>query len=110
MAAKKEEIENYDFVNKPTHYNGHTLLAETNHGKEIVVYETIDLIESELNRRKEVLNPDEIHSFGDAIKYVDRMGEKPEEGKTVRQKMAEDALKTAWYFTRMAELIKKNGY
>jgi len=107
-----QKVKEYDFVEHPNHYNGHELPVKIKgtDEKTIGIYETIDLIESELNRRASILKPDEIHSLGDAIKYIDRMGEKPEDGKSIREKFKEDALKTAWYLTRLANLIEKNGY
>ena len=93
----------YDFVNHPSHYNGHEIKTKDGDFK----YETIELIEALVNRK--AFPPDVSHSYGDMIKYMDRVGEKPEEGKSVNVKAAEDFEKIAWYANRAAKLLRDNA-
>lgn len=91
----------YDFVNHPSHYNGHEIKTKDGNFK----YETIELIEALVNRK--AFPPDVSHSYGDMIKYMDRVGEKPEEGKSAMVKAAEDFEKIAWYARRAAQLLRE---
>ena len=95
--------EKYDFVNHPSHYNGHEIKTKDGTFK----YETIELIEALVDRK--AFPPDVSHSYGDMIKYTDRVGEKPEEGKSVAVKAAEDFEKIAWYANRAAKLLRDSA-
>lgn len=95
----------YDFVEKPSHYNGHSV--ETKEGK--FTYETIDLINSEIDRLSKHGVPAKVcFQIGQAIKYLNRLGEKPEAGKTTSEKTLEDLEKANWYLKEAIELSKNN--
>ena len=103
----REEIkDDYDFVEHPAHYNGHTL--HTKDGS--FEYETINYLEALVKRLDEYIYPDESGSIYCAAKYLDRIGGgKPDGDKTPRQKIAEDLRKISWYCTHAADLIESNG-
>lgn len=93
-------MEKYDFVEKPKHY-GHTINLD---GKE-VPYQTIDLINSEVLRLSKKLPADAVFSIGQAFKYMDRLAEKPEAGKTEKEKTIEDIEKAIWYLNEAKKLL-----
>lgn len=97
-----EKSKGYDFVEQPDHYNGHTIIVK---GGDEFGYETIEFIEAWL--RRHAWMPEEAkYAFGNAIKYLDRIGNKPEEGKTREEKAAEDSAKIGWYINRATKALK----
>lgn len=100
----KNDAKNYDWTQHPTHYNGHVVDTPT----QSFNYETIDFIESSIKRWVSLGIPPEVaYSAGNALKYLDRLGGKPEEGKTFEEKAAEELEKAAWYCTRGSEKMRK---
>ena len=98
-------IKDYDWTQHPTHYNGHVVDTPT----QSFEYETIDFIESSIKRWVSLGIPPEVaYSAGNAIKYLDRLGGKPEGGKTFEEKAAEELEKAAWYCTRGSEKMRKD--
>lgn len=100
--SKKKE-ENKDWVNHPSHYNGHTIKT----AKGEFEYETIDLIGSVVNRLvKDGVPANAAYCIGNAIKYIDRLAEKPGDyGKDQKSKNSEECMKVSWYMNKAAELI-----
>lgn len=101
----------YDFVNKPKHYNGHKLLIVKPDGtKEIVEYETINLIDSLAERLEEIGVPAAvIYKILTGLKYYDRLaGGKPDGDKSVFEKLAEDLRKIGWYVVHAADQLDEN--
>ena len=100
--SNKKSTEKYDFVESPNHYNGHTIIVK---GGDEFGYETIEFIESWL--RRHAWMPEEAkYAFGNALKYLDRIGDKPEEGKTREEKAAEDSAKIGWFINRATKALK----
>lgn len=98
----EKSTEKYDFVEQPSHYNGHTITVK---GGDEFNYETIEFIESWL--RRHAWMPEEAkYAFGNALKYFDRIGDKPEEGKTREEKAIEDSEKLCWYVNRATKALK----
>lgn len=93
-----------DWVNHPAHYNGHTI--KTSKGK--FEYETIDLITSEVARlTKNGMSPEAAYCIGNAIKYINRAGEKAGDyGKDDKAKMKEDLAKSVWYIQKAVDLVE----
>lgn len=101
----KTDTKEYDWTQRPPHYNGHVVDTPT----QSFEYETIDLIESSIKRWVSLGIPPEVaYSAGNAIKYLDRLGGKPEGGKTFEEKAAEELEKAAWYCTRGSEKMRKD--
>ena len=101
-----KEKKPYDFVQKPDHYNGH--IVKVKGGSEFE-YETIEFIESWL-RRHDWMPIEAKYSAGNAVKYMDRVGNKPEDGKTREEKAAEDFEKISWYCLRAAKALRGELY
>lgn len=102
----------YDFTEHPKHYNGHKVKAKVSEDaeKQVVIYETIDLINSAMKRLEGTMSADELYNFGNAIKYMDRIGGgKPDGDKTVREKIYEDIEKIRVYLKFTEDLMKENG-
>lgn len=96
----------YDFVQAPSHYNGHTIITK---GEKEFEYETIEFIESWLRRHSWM--PEEAkYAAGNGLKYYDRVGNKPEDGKTREEKAAEDFEKISWYALRAAKALRGKLY
>lgn len=107
MAEKKETKKEYDFVEHPAHYNGHTIITKDGSFE----YETINYLEALVRRLDKYIYPDESGSVYCAAKYLDRIGGgKPDGDKTPREKIAEDLRKISWYCTHAADLIQTNGF
>lgn len=103
----KKSKKNYDFVEHPAHYNGHTIITKDGSFE----YETINYLEALVRRLESSLYPDESGSVYCAAKYLDRIGGgKPDGDKTTREKIAEDLRKISWYCNHASDLIKQNGY
>lgn len=101
--TKKNEKQE-DWVNHPSHYNGHKIKT----AKGEFEYETIDLITSEVNRLVSKGIPAEsAYCIGNAIKYIERTGEKPGDyGKDQTAKSIEDLQKVVWYINKAVQLFK----
>ena len=96
----------YDFVQAPSHYNGHKIITK---GEQEFEYETIEFIEAWLRRHSWM--PEEAkYSAGNGLKYYDRVGNKPEDGKTREEKAAEDFEKISWYCLRAAKALRGKLY
>ena len=106
ISTPKTETDSYDFVQKPIHYNGHKIITKSEQEFE---YETIELIEAWL-RRHEWMPIEAKYSAGNAIKYLDRVGNKPEDGKSREEKAAEDFEKISWYALRAAKALRGKLY
>lgn len=100
---------NYDFVQKPKHYNGHKLKVQTNEDSKKVeaIYETIDLIDSLAERLEKIGVPASvIYKILTGLKYYDRLGGgKPDGEKSVFEKLAEDLRKIGWYVNHAADQL-----
>lgn len=105
-ADEKKKINEKDkWVDHPTHYNGHRIKT----AKGEFDYETIDLISAIVNRLVEHgVTPDAAYCVGNAVKYIDRAGEKPADYvKDQSSKTAQEFEKGAWYLTKAASLTRK---
>ena len=79
-----EKIKDYEMVDHPQHYHPGT-------------YEAINVIEAwNLS-----------FSLGSAVKYISRLGLKPDASLDVKQKAIEDLKKAAWYINREIERLSK---
>lgn len=109
METKEKDIfksaeKKMDFVNHPQHYNGHEITtASGSFG-----YETIDLITSVVDRLvKDGVTASAAYCIGNALKYIERCGEKPGDyGKDQKRKNAEECKKAAWYLNRAAAILE----
>lgn len=106
MAEIKSKVIVNDLVNHPNHYNGHKI--KTSDGE--VEYETINLILSTVSRYvKNGISPEAAYCVGNAIKYIDRCGEKAGDyGKDQRHKNIEELNKAVWYLNQAIGIIEKN--
>ena len=101
-----KEPTDYDFVQAPNHYNGHIIITK---GEQEFEYETIEFIEAWLRRHSWM--PEEAkYAAGNGLKYYDRVGNKPEGGKSREEKAAEDFEKISWYALRAAKALRGKLY
>lgn len=105
QALPKTSTSRDKWVDHPNHYNGHKI--KTSKGE--FEYESIDLIASVVSRLvKAGIPADAAYCVGNAVKYIDRAGEKPADyGKSQAEKNAEEFQKAVWYLNKAAELTKK---
>lgn len=96
---KKEE-----WINHPSHYNGHKMTT----AKGEVEYETIDLLTSVANRYvKDHIPADATYCVCNALKYIERCGEKAGDyGKDQKAKNIEDLNKAVWYLNKAIKLYE----
>lgn len=92
------------WIDHPAHYNGHKMMTS----KGEVNYETIDLLTAVANRYvKDGIPADTTYCVCNALKYIERCGEKAGDyGKDQKAKNIEDLNKAIWYLTKAVKLYE----
>lgn len=106
MTETKGKVIVNDLVNHPSHYSGRKIKTSDGDAE----YETINLILSIVGRYvKDGISPEAAYCVGNAVKYIDRCGEKAGDyGKDQRHKNIEELRKAVWYLNQAIGIIEKD--